>query len=353
MVEAFDAAGNVEIFQAYSILLILFGIGVAIEFVVLPLLRRFVIKREWFLSEVILRAVSGQALFWFSFLGLISTLTIVVASVRIVSLARWLLSLLAVLAATIFLVRLVTNAIRLYFLRHKIGSISLLNNALRAFSVTVLIATSLAVVGVPIGPLLTILAGSSIGLSLALREPLANIFSGLTILVSNKIQPGDYIRLSTGQEGFITDIRWYDTYILELTDNLVVVPNALMANTILTNFHRPEPEFTLIFAMGVPYESDLSAVERLVVTVAEEVLREVPGGVAGVEPAIRYNAFGDTGVRFNVLLRVSSFAEQFVFRHEFMKRLGARFAAAGLPPPIPVQRLYVEGNELRTEENPA
>lgn len=349
MVEAYDAAGNAEVFQAYTILLFLVGIGVLLEFVALPLLRRIATRREWFLSEVMLRAVSGQALFWCSFFGLISTLTIVVPSARLVEVARSLLSLLAVLAVTVFLVRLVTNSIRLYFLRHQIGSISLLNNALRAFSATVVIATALAVVGVPIGPLLTILAGSSIGLSLALREPLANIFSGLTILVSNKIQPGDYIRLSTGQEGFVTDIRWSDTYIHELTDNLVVVPNALMANTILTNFHRPEPDFTLLFAMGVPYDSDLAEVERLVVLVAQEVLAEVPGGVPEAQPAVRFNAFGETGVRFNVLLRVQSFADQFFLRHEFMKRLGARFAAAGMPPPIPVQLLRVEDVSLRDE----
>jgi small-conductance mechanosensitive channel len=342
MVEAYDAAGNAEVFQAYTILLFLVGIGVLLEFVALPLLRRIATRREWFLSEVMLRAVSGQALFWCSFFGLISTLTIVVPSARLVEVARSLLSLLAVLAVTVFLVRLVTNSIRLYFLRHQIGSISLLNNALRAFSATVVIATALAVIGVPIGPLLTILAGSSIGLSLALREPLANIFSGLTILASNKIQPGDYIRLSTGQEGFVTDIRWSDTYIHELTDNLVVVPNALMANTILTNFHRPEPDFTLLFGMGVPYDSDLAEVERLVVLVAQEVLAEVPGGVPAAQPAVRFNAFGETGVRFNVLLRVQSFADQFFLRHEFMKRLGARFAAAGLPSPIPVQLLRVE-----------
>lgn len=349
MVEAYDAAGNAEVFQAYTILLVLVGIGALLEFVALPLLRRFAARREWFLSEVALRAVSGQALFWCSFIGLISTLTIVVPSARLVEVARSLLALMAVLAVTVFLVRLVTNSIRLYFLRHQIGSISLLNNALRAFSATVVIATALAVIGVPIGPLLTILAGSSIGLSLALREPLANIFSGLTILVSNKIQPGDYIRLSTGQEGFVTDIRWSDTYIHELTDNLVVVPNALMANTILTNFHRPEPDFTLLFAMGVPYDSDLAEVERLVVLVAQEVLAEVPGGVPETQPAVRFNAFGETGVRFNVLLRVQSFADQFFLRHEFMKRLGTRFTAAGLPAPIPVQMLRVEDVSLRDE----
>lgn len=342
MVEAFDAANNSRLFQSYALLIVAIGVGGVLEFVVLRLLRRFAARRRWFFAEVLLRALGGQALFWFSFIGLITTLSTVVPNVRLAGLARSVLSFLAVLAVTVFLVRLVTNAVRLYFLQQNIGSITLLDNALRILSGTVIIATALAYLGMPIGPLLTILAGSSIGLSLALREPLANLFSGITILASNRIQPGDYIRLNSGQEGFVTDIRWSDTYLREMTNNLVVVPNALLTNTILTNFHRPEPELVILFPMGVSYDSDLAEVERLVLAVARETMEEAPGGVPGFEPAVRYNAFGETGTRFNVLLRARSFAEQFLLTHEFVKRLRARFATEGLPPPMPIHALRVE-----------
>lgn len=343
MVEAYDAANNRGLLQAYTTLLALIGAGALIEFVALPLLRKFVARREWFFAEVGLRAIRGQALFWGVALGLLASLANVIPNLRLAALALSFLNLLAVLAATLFLVRIVTNTIRLYFVRHTIGSISLLDNVLRGFTASVLITTALASLGVPIGPLLTILAGSSIGLSLALREPLANLFSGLTVLASNKIQPGDYIRLSTGEEGFVSDIRWSDTYIRELTNNLVVVPNALMTTTILTNFHRPEPDMLIIFPMGVPYHSDLAAVERMVKAVAHEVQADTPGGVADFEPLVRYNAFGDTGVQFNIILRVQSFTDQFVVRHEFTKRLNERFTAEGLPPPIPARVVRVAG----------
>lgn len=346
MVEVYDAATNSGVFQAYTMLLVLVIVGAVIEVVALPLLRRFVTKREWFLAEVLLRAISGQAIFWLSFIGLISSLALVVPNVRLAGVVRSLLALLAVLAATTFLVRLLTSAIRLYFLRHSIGSITLLNSVLRGFTATVLITTSLAVLGLPIGPLLTILAGSSIGLSLAVREPLANLFSGLTILASHKVQPGDYIRLSTGQEGVVTDIRWSDTSIRELADNVIVVPNAVMTSTILTNFHRPEPELLVVFPLGVPYTSDLVAVERLVLTVAEEVLALDVGGVPGAPPRVRLSAFSETSIQMNVLLRAKSFADQFPLRHEFMKRLYGRFEAEGLPLPIPAQAIRVTDGPL-------
>jgi len=351
MIEAYDAASNSEVIQSYSILLAWIGLGLLLEFIALPLLQRYVAARRWFPAEVLFGALSGQLLFWLSFTGLITTLAVVVPNVRLTGLVRSSLLFLAALAITLFLVRLVTNAIRLYFLRREIGSISLLDNILRFLGGTVIIATALTLLGVPIGPLLTVLAGSSIGLSLALRDPLANLFSGMTVLASNKIQLGDYIRLSTGQEGYVIDIRWSDTYIQELANNLIIIPNALMTNTILTNFYRPEPEFSLLFDMGVSYDSDLAQIERLVIAVGEEVHAQVPGGIATVPPLVRFNVFGETSVRFTVILRVRTFVDQFLVQHEFMKRLQARFAAEGLPPPTPVQVLRVEASEAQPEQS--
>ncbi len=342
MVEAFDAAGATETLQGYGILLVWITAGVLLEFIVLRQLRRFTVARGWFPGEVVLTALSGQLIFWCSFVGIVNTLAQLVPNVRLTDVLRSLLALLAPLAITVFIVRLLTNSARLYLVRREIGSVSLISNILRVLGGAIVLGTTFALIGVPIGPLLTVLAGSSIGLSLALREPLSNLFSGMTVLASNKIQPGDYVRLSSGQEGYVTDIRWADTCIRELSNNLVVVPNSLMTSTIITNFYRPEPELSVLFDMGVPYDSNLARVEQLVVAVGEETHTEVPGGVPAFTPLVRFNAFGETSVRFTVILRARTFVDQFLLRHEFIKRLGERFAAEGLPPPRPIQILRLD-----------
>lgn len=359
MVEAFDAAGSSETLQGYTFLLAWVLSGALLEFVVLGRLRAFTVARRWFPGEVVLTALSGQFIFWFCFIGIISTLSQVAPNVRLTDSVRTLLSMLAPLAITIFMVRLVTNSVRLFLVQRQIGSVSLINNTLRVLGSAVIVGTVFLLLGVPIGPLLTVLAGSSIGLSLALRDPLANLFSGMTVIASDKIQPGDYVRLSTGQEGYVTDIRWADTCIRELSNNLVVIPNSLMSSTIVTNFYRPDPELSVLFDMGVPYDSDLTRVESLVVAVAEEVHREVAGGVQAFTPLVRFNAFGETSVRFTVVLRARTFVDQFLIKHEFVKRLGARFAAEGLPAPVPLQLLRIEpqggaprGEELAGEGRP-
>jgi small-conductance mechanosensitive channel len=342
MVEAFDAANAGDTIQGYGLLLAWVLAGILLDFLVRSRLRALAAARGWAPAELVLTALSGQLFFWLSFVGVATTLATVGASARVTELVRALLALLAPLAMTIFVVRLLINAVRLYLEYRQLRAVSLINNALRILGGAVVLGTALVLLGVPVGPLLTVLAGSSVGLSLALREPLSNIFSGMTVIASDKIQPGDYIRLSTGQEGYVTDIRWADTCICDLTNNLVVIPNSVMTSTILTNFYRPDPELGVLFEMGVPYDSDLARVEAIVLAVAREVLAEVEGGVAAFEPLLRFNTFGETSVRLTVVLRARAFVDQFPLRHEFMKRLRSRFAAEGLPAPIPAQLLRLE-----------
>lgn len=343
MVEAFDAANATNSFADWIILAVCLATGVLLEFFVLRWLRRAMTRLGWFPGEVVFTAISGQALFWCSLLGL------TLAGQNLLPQGRWrdlLLqstTFLAVMAVTILVVRLIINTVRFYFVHQQIGSVSLINNSLRVLGTIVVIATALATLGVPVGPLLTVVAGSSVGLSLALRDPLSNLFGGMTVLASNKIRPGDYIRLNTGQEGYVTDIRWSDTYIRELANNLIVIPNALMTNEILTNFHRPDPELAVLLDMGFSYGTDLARVEAVVTEVAAEVMEQVPGGVPTFEPFVRFNVFGESSVRCTVILRGQSFVDQFLIKHEFFRRLSERFSAEGLPPPAPVRIVQLDG----------
>ena len=63
-------------------------------------------------------------------------------------------------------------------------------------------------------------------------------------------------------------------------------------------------------------------------------MRTVPGGVPGFDPLVRFHTFGDPGIGFSVILRAREFVDQFLIKHEFVKRLHKRFAAEGIAIPI-------------------
>jgi hypothetical protein len=50
-------------------------------------------------------------------------------------------------------------------------------------------------------------------------------------------------------------------------------------------------------------------------------MKEVTGGVEGFEPFIRYHTFGDFSINFSVIMRAREFVDQYLIKHEFVKRL--------------------------------
>jgi small-conductance mechanosensitive channel len=59
------------------------------------------------------------------------------------------------------------------------------------------------------------------------------------------------------------------------------------------------------------------------------------------EPFIRYNEFGDSSVNFTVILRGREFTSQFLIKHEFIKRLHARYAREGIEIPFPQRVVHL------------
>ena len=58
--------------------------------------------------------------------------------------------------------------------------------------------------GISITPMLTALGVGGLAVALALQEPLSNFFAGLFLALAGRIRVGDYVRLDSGQEGYVS-----------------------------------------------------------------------------------------------------------------------------------------------------
>jgi small-conductance mechanosensitive channel len=204
-------------------------------------------------------------------------------------------------------------------------------------------------VGLSITPMLTALGVGGLAVALALQEPLANFFAGLFITLAGQIRVGDYVKLDSGQEGYVLDFSWRSTRLRMLANNLVVVPNAKLAQAIVVNHHLPSSDLAVLVEVGVDYASDLRQVERVVMEVGREVMAEVPGGVGEFEPFIRYHTFADSSINFTVILRAKEFVDQYLIKHEFVKRLHVRFNEEGIVIPFPIRTIAHRTEQAETD----
>ena len=211
---------------------------------------------------------------------------------------------------------------------------TLTENVIRIVVVTIGLLVVLNGLGLSITPMLTALGVGGLAVALALQDTLANLFAGLYLTVAKHIRIGNYIRLSSGEEGYLVDIDWRASRLRQLSNNTVLVPNAKFSQSIVTNYHLPDLELAVVIEASVDYASDLERVERIATDVAKDVMQTVPGGVPGFEPFLRYHTFGDPGIGFSVILRAQEFVDQHLIKHEFVKRLHRRFAEEGIAIPI-------------------
>ncbi|MFF8951346.1 mechanosensitive ion channel family protein [Streptomyces sp. NPDC014940] len=222
------------------------------------------------------------------------------------------------------------------------GSATIFVNITRVLVLAIGFLVVLQTLGVSIAPLLTALGVGGLAVALALQDTLANLFAGIHILASKTVQPGDYIRLTSGEEGYVVDINWRQTTVRQLSNNLVVIPNGQLAKTNMTNYTRPEQRLTILVQVGVSYDSDLDHVERVTHEVIAETMTSTTGAVPDHEPAIRFHTFGDSRIGFTVILGVGEFSDQYRIKHEFIKRLHRRYREEGIHIPSPTRTVALQ-----------
>lgn len=341
MIEEFEAGQSINIIGATFILVLFIIGGLLAEFAVLRVVKRWT-RAKWEPSIYIFGALLWQPLIIITLLGIASAVRQLSLQPGQINRVDSVIGILILLSVLVAIIRLITGWVGFYFEQRNLGSVSLINNFIRAMGFLIFIGILFIALGFPIAPILTVIGGSSLGITFALREPLANVFSGLQIIASNKIRPGQYIRLSTGEEGFVTDIRWSDTYIRQFANNLIIVPNSVMITTMFTNYDQPEPELAVLFEVGVDYDSDLKHVEQVTTEVANEVMQEVTGGISTFETFIRYHTFADFSINFTVIMRAQGFGDSFLIKHEFVKRLHNRYNQEGITIPFPIRTLQTD-----------
>jgi len=251
---------------------------------------------------------------------------------------------LVILSATVIAARVVSDAIKVYALRTsgvmQASSIFITVGRLLIYIVGFLIL--LQTFGISIAPILTALGVGGLAVALALQDTLANLFAGVHLLASRKIRIGDYVALETGQEGYVVDINWRNTSIRQLSGNMIIVPNAKVAQAVVINYYRPQNELSVLVPVTVDYASDLEQVEAVTKDVMKDVMRTVPGGVPDFEPLVRFNTFGEWAIGFTAIMRAREVADQFLIKHEFMKRLVVRYEEEGIRIPFPLIRVSTD-----------
>lgn len=322
------------------------GLGLLLEKTLLKKIQSAANKTKWKGDDIVISSFKGIIIFWMIAAGTYFSIHHLAFKESITSVLDKI-----IFSAVVISVSILTGRILVGFIKAKtsataglLPSSSIIANITRVIVFLVGILVILQTLGISVTPVLTALGVGGLAVALALQETLSNLFSGIQVIASQQIRTGDYIKLDTGEEGYISDITWRNTTIRALSNNLIIVPNSKLASAIIRNYQLPDKEIAVLIEVGVSYDSDLEKVEQLTIRTAKDILQKTEGGVKTFEPFIRYHTFADSSINFTTILRAQEFVNQYLIKHEFIKALHQQFRKNEIEIPFPIRTVHIKGN---------
>jgi small-conductance mechanosensitive channel len=182
-----------------------------------------------------------------------------------------------------------------------------------------------------ITPLLTALGVGGLAVALALQDTLANFFAGVHILVEEPIRVGNFVKLSSGEEGVVKDIGWRTTRIQSAGRNITVIPNTKITSSTLTNYSLPDAVEALDIIIVAAHDADHNAIAELALDIAgaEPSVLSDPQPIVLFDPGILA-----THLQMKLIVHVPSFEHRGQVLSSIRRRLLEGFRERGIPLPV-------------------
>jgi CRP-like cAMP-binding protein len=178
----------------------------------------------------------------------------------------------------------------------------------------------------PVGTLIATSGVFAIILGLALQSTLADVFSGIALNLSKVYEVGDWIVLSDGTEGKVVETNWRATHLLNGSNDLVVLPNSVLAKAQLTNLSSPNRSHGV--KLRIRFEPTLAP--SAVVEIMRRVLLSSHSIMSAPAPTVEIKSLDAQAIEFELSFRVRDFSAGATARHEIYDLIYRHAKSAGL-----------------------
>jgi small conductance mechanosensitive channel len=243
---------------------------------------------------------------------------------------------LVVLLLGLWVVRLAANALARLMTRMDVDPMlrDFLRSVLKGVLTVLVLAGALDSVGVPMTSILAALGAAGLAIALALRDSLANLAAGVTLILLKPFRVGDVIEVGS-QKGKVEGMRLMHT-ILATPDNCeVILPNAHVASEPITNFTRRDTR-RIDLMIGIAYQDDIGKA----FSVIDQVLKAEARVLAEPEPMLLVEQLGESSVDLAIRPWVAT-KDLLVTRASLLRQIKEALGAAGIDIPFPQRVLHV------------
>ncbi|MFB9223695.1 mechanosensitive ion channel family protein [Paracoccus cavernae] len=183
-----------------------------------------------------------------------------------------------------------------------------------------------------------LLTGSGLVLAVlgfAIRNVVADIFSGLALSIEAPFRIADWIQIDTLGRGRVVEIGWRTSRLVTRDSTYIILPNSQISRQKITNFSAPREEYRDAIEMTLPAEISVSEARNLI----KLALRGVRSLIADRKTDIHVLRYSPQGITYQVKYWVPRHDRETDCRNEVfiaidrvLRERGIRIAMAPLSP---------------------
>lgn len=185
-------------------------------------------------------------------------------------------------------------------------------------------------VGIDLTNLAFIAGALSVGIGFGLQDVIKNLVAGIIILLERPFKVGDWVVLG-GVEGTIQQINIRSTELLSFDKMSVIIPNATLISSTVTNKTHGDNMSRQSVAVGVAYGSDVEKVTKILLECANEhrLVMKTPA------PYVLFKDFGSSSLDFELRCYVKDILKGWTVPSELRYSINKRFIEEGVEIPFP------------------
>lgn len=181
----------------------------------------------------------------------------------------------------------------------------------------------------------------------AAQKAFANVISGIFIVLFKPFRVGDTIKFRE-HLGVIEDINMRHTTIRNYENKRFMVPNILISEDVIENFHIRDPKICRWVEFGISYDSDIDKAMKIMQTVARKHPNFIDNRTAedkakGIpDVVVRVVGFGDSSVNLRAWVWAATPERAFELGTDLNKSIKEQFDKAGIEIPFPYRTIVTK-----------
>ncbi len=186
------------------------------------------------------------------------------------------------------------------------------------------------------------IAGLAFGF--AIKDSLANVFGGISIILDKAIKVGDAVKLDSGLSGKILDIGLRSTKIRTWNNELLIIPNGNLANSVIQNYKKPDLSVRVVIPIGVEYGANIDNVKKVVKEALLSVDKVIKKSTKKPIQILFVN-MADSALEFSVRFWVDDYTDKLKTKEEALCKIYKALNKHKIGIPFPTRTVYLHEEE--------